>query len=788
MVGIEGRVVLESWKEISDYLKRSVKTCQRWERELDLPIRRLDGTPRARVFAYKHELDNWLEDKLNNHDITTTKYLRVHKKKSIKLWTTLPIALALIILAAAAIHFIPGLDFVSSPPERPHLAVLPIQNNTSDDALIHLQDALTILIVSDLYQSKYIRVLTAERMNQIMKDMDKLDADSFTTDDLKKIASLDGVTHFLSGAVTKFGNKIRLNISLQEAGSWKTIWADQQDGSQNDIFLMVDMLTLKLKPQLNISDEQIADDFDKAVADVTTPNRRALEFYTQGHKAFNDTEWNLAIENFERATTLDPDFAMAYRFLGGVYNHLALATGDQSYWDKYHEAGQKSRDAAVRRPPSERERLIIEGAYISEASDEYPDTVAQEMETFKKLLELYPDDVYGNSRLAVRNYQLEAYDRAEKHLMRIVDFTNSAYTFYHLSNIYLHQGRYAEAGDLLERGAERFPNNFFIYQRLAKLHVMQQEFDRARFWCDRGFEAEPIQFRDSLVRGDVLFLAGDFSAAEEEYRRCLSSNNKKARIDAAISLMQLYKTQGRYEETRTQAETAIQTLRKHRGLDFDLINIELAHLYANNGNIEKALRLSEAVLDWPTQFKLKGEIYAQLKQRAEAEDMLSTIEDSIRKYDDSEWPVYLVQNGIEGPYRKRLRNALFTVKARIALETGDYTQAISHMEEAKKLYPGKNLIPADLIDILGRAYYESGDLKSAQEQFEWISRMTYNRKKYGDIYAKSLYMLGRIFEDLENGRKAMENYEMFLDLWENADPGLSEVDNTRFRIAALKSF
>jgi tetratricopeptide (TPR) repeat protein len=617
-------------------------------------------------------------------------------------------------------------------------------------------------------------------MNQILKDMNKLNADSFTTDDLKKIASLDSVTHFLSGAVTKFGDKIRLNVFLQEAGSWKNIWADQQDGTENDMLDMVDLLTKKVKPQFNLTDEQIANDFDKAVADVTTPNQRALEFYIQAQRAFGDAEWNLAIDHFERAITLDPDFAMAYRFLGSVYNHLAIATGNQSYWDKFHEARQKSRDAAARRPPSERERLIIEGAY-----DDLPDSIDM-IETFKKLLELYPDDVYGNSNLARQYYQLEAYDLAEKHIKRIVDFTYSPYPFYHLSNMYLHEGRFTETGELLERGLERFPNNVFLYQRLAKLHAMQLDFEKALYWCDRGFEVEPVQFRDYLVREDVLFFMDDFAAAEEEYRRCLDSQNNKARIDAAISLMQLYKTQGRYEESRMQAETSMQTLKKNKDADFDPINIELVRLHAENGNMEEALRLSKAVLDWPSQFKLQGEVYVQLKQRAEAEDMLLTIEDAIRNYDEGEWPIYLTQNDIEGPYRKRLRNALFSIKAMIAYENGDYSQVISFMEEAKNIYPGINLIPADLIDILGRAYYGSGDLKSAQEQFEWISRMTTNRKEYGDIYAKSFYMLGRIFEDLGSERKAMGNYEKFLDLWKNADPGLAEIEDARTRLAALQ--
>jgi hypothetical protein len=47
--------ILDSWKEITEYLGRSRKTCLRWEKEFGLPIHRLDGTPKARVFAYRDE-------------------------------------------------------------------------------------------------------------------------------------------------------------------------------------------------------------------------------------------------------------------------------------------------------------------------------------------------------------------------------------------------------------------------------------------------------------------------------------------------------------------------------------------------------------------------------------------------------------------------------------------------------------------------------------------------------------------------------------------------------------
>lgn len=52
--------VLNSWKEIATYLGRGVRTVQRWERDLDLPVRRPRGKHRSAVIAIKEDLDLWL--------------------------------------------------------------------------------------------------------------------------------------------------------------------------------------------------------------------------------------------------------------------------------------------------------------------------------------------------------------------------------------------------------------------------------------------------------------------------------------------------------------------------------------------------------------------------------------------------------------------------------------------------------------------------------------------------------------------------------------------------------
>jgi hypothetical protein len=51
---------LNSWKEIAAYLGRGVRTVQRWERDLGLPVHRRNDGLRSPVFATTVELDQWM--------------------------------------------------------------------------------------------------------------------------------------------------------------------------------------------------------------------------------------------------------------------------------------------------------------------------------------------------------------------------------------------------------------------------------------------------------------------------------------------------------------------------------------------------------------------------------------------------------------------------------------------------------------------------------------------------------------------------------------------------------
>jgi hypothetical protein len=62
---------LDSWKEIAEYLRRDLRTVRRWEDTRGLPVRRVPGSGRSAVYAFRNEIDTWLLDNpLDSHALS----------------------------------------------------------------------------------------------------------------------------------------------------------------------------------------------------------------------------------------------------------------------------------------------------------------------------------------------------------------------------------------------------------------------------------------------------------------------------------------------------------------------------------------------------------------------------------------------------------------------------------------------------------------------------------------------------------------------------------------------
>ena len=195
--------------------------------------------------------------------------------------------------------------------------------------------------------------------------------------------------------------------------------------------------------------------------------------------------------------------------------------------------------------------------------------------------------------------------------------------------------------------------------------------------------------------------------------------------------------------------------------------------YNGRQNAEMQNEVDDGSLRWQMRIlHFKGLAYLQMKSIDEA----MRVAEELKK---------LVQRGLNENYIRFYYHLL----GMIELEREEFSKAIESLKKAKDLLysPNENFPEYNPLFIytLADAYYRAGDLEKAREEYEKIVALAFGRLNSGDIYAKSIYMLGKVHQELGEKDRAREYFERFINLWEDADNGLFEIADAKRRIGSL---
>jgi len=663
------------------------------------------------------------------------------------------VVIALAVIAVLVFQPWRSREVVPVPSDKPSLAVMYFKNNTGDNRLDHWRSALSDLLITDLSQSRHIKILSAERLFNILHQLDQLGASTYSSDVLKEVAALGRVESVLVGNYTRADDIFRINVTLQEASSGELIGSESVEGhGEKDFYAMVDELTRKIKTNFELSENQIATDIDKEVGKITTDSPEAYKHYSQGRTYHLNGDYPRGIESMLKATEIDPEFAMAYRSMASAYGNIGWSGPRKNARQKAFE---------LRDRVSDRERFLIEGDYYWTSEK----TLDKAIEAYSGLLELYPDESIAITNLGGVYGDLEEWDRSlELHRMLLHNKPVNFIVYWNVIEMYMVKGMYDIARQVMMSALNDYPDNAGFYAQLTLLHACQGEYDSALDEVEKAISLSR-DIGPFALKGDIFHLMENFSEAENAYKK-FSMN-----IQTAVGFAKLYLLKGKLEELRTMLERgkALQT--------------PLAHLYLNTEEFDKALREFDKRLDNAVKndnvtghiFMLyhKGLAYVGLKSISDAQRNAEELNELIR----------------ESPFKKMIRYYQHLM-GMIELKRENYPKAIDYFQKAISLLPytrdGRREYRPLFINSLAEAYYKAGDLEKALEEYKRISSLTFSRIWDGDIYAKSFYMMGMIYERMGRKAKATENYGRFFELWKDADPGISEIINARKRLEALQ--
>jgi tetratricopeptide (TPR) repeat protein len=284
-----------------------------------------------------------------------------------------------------------------------------------------------------------------------------------------------------------------------------------------------------------------------------------------------------------------------------------------------------------------------------------------------------------------------------------------------------------------------------------------------------------------MRKGDILRYRGELDASALEYQKLKELQEPLPHIIGIYGTTFLHYLKGQYEDVRrewTELAEFVQRFSQPRWNSRK--HIEFADLDLRTG------RYQESVEHADESFAIAAAIgYRQYMQRAFFQKGRAQVR--IGSLDDAEQTADELKTLVEEGRNQRTMRWYEFVAGEIALAKGEHALAIELFRQSiARLEYGPLTHDAFYIEALARAFYASGDLESAQREYERITGLVRGRDGNGDTYAKSFYMLGRIYEQQGEAEGAIENYDRFLELWKDADPCQEEVEDARARVAALR--
>jgi serine/threonine protein kinase/Tfp pilus assembly protein PilF len=681
---------------------------------------------------------------------------------------------AAIIIAAAVVfivlwRLIPSKEKVPIPQDKPSLAVMYFKNNTGDTNYDHWRSALSDLLISDLAQSKYIRVMGGDKLYNIMEQLDLLDADSYSSVDLKKIASQGGVNHILLGNLTKAGDNFRINTTLQEADTGELLGSESVDGiGEASIISMVDELTTRIKRNFKLSDAQIESDIDRHIGEVTTRSSEAYKYYHEGIKYDIKGDYPKVIEYMEKAVAVDPEFASAYHVMSWAY-------GNQGYFAEEDKFLKKAMELSDRL--SDREKYLIQGGYYFNQSEK---TYDKAIKAWEKVLELYPDDLSANNDLGLLYRFVGEWDKAIESYESCLRYGGKDIVFFGgLASSYRSKGLFDKAIEVLEQYRNEISDSSGIRERLALTYRYQGKHELALAELDKSLSLNPTRYQSIRGKGDIYFYMGDLKKAEEEYIKLQESREPAAHAWSRQRLGYLYELQGRFKEFKQIAKEGLEHAeRLGQSIWIRGATGALAEVERILGNYDRSLEL----LNKRWNSAVEDEDYSDQRGTLFAMGLTYL---GMKSMDEAQKTADKLKEMIEQSMNKKLIRNYYTLIGAIELEKNNYSKAIEFYKKAIPLLSATSGSHLGLAYHSGLAYYKAGDLPNARQEYERVISLTTGRQGSGDLYVKSFHMLGKINEEQGETAKAIEHYEKFLELWKDADPGIVEVDDARERLKGL---
>jgi serine/threonine protein kinase/tetratricopeptide (TPR) repeat protein len=363
---------------------------------------------------------------------------------------------------------------------KPSVAVLPLQNLSTEPDSTYFSDGMTDEITTKLAKIEGIDVVSHSSVMAV-KTSDKSAAE---------IGKTFGVRYLLEGSVRKAGDQVRINVQLIDSTSGFQVWADDFTGEMKDVFSLQEQTALKIAQSLNL---KLSPKEEEAIQHRYTGNPQAYDAFLRGQALvqYPDEPEKLeaARRSYEESLKFDPNYALALAGLAWVeaqiYRNLDSKPVHLQNAEEYAQ-----RALAIDPGLSE-----VHEALGTVLMDKYES--ANAANEFRTATELNPNSGHAWDMLSWALCYKQPPDpvmaeKASREALRLQPSFVPAY--YHLGRALLLQKRYAEAIASFQREKELSPNGTMADGGLGQAYLAQGDYDQAIAALVKSSESSAINY------------------------------------------------------------------------------------------------------------------------------------------------------------------------------------------------------------------------------------------------------------------------------------------------------
>jgi len=236
------------------------------------------------------------------------------------------------------------------------IAVLYFENLSGSKEDEYFRDGMTEDIITELSKISSLRVFPRAEM---LPYRDKPVTAPQVGQELNS-------AHVLSGSIRRSGERLRVTAQLVETATRQSLWAERYDRELKDVFEVQDEIARSIAQAMQIT---LSRQEEKTIAAKPTQNLKAYDVYLRARSYARQLNLEFAMQMFEQAINLDPNFALAYAGLASSCGWFHLLREQNQRWI---EKGLAACERGMALQPKLPE-LLVARARLAVAEKKYED-------------------------------------------------------------------------------------------------------------------------------------------------------------------------------------------------------------------------------------------------------------------------------------------------------------------------------------------------------------------------------------------------------------------------------